>query len=71
MDFNNSFLLRITNSLPCRDLNPGPPGTKLIAYQCATVLRLISAMALFFFFQGCHLHVATRLPMQAFRISLE
>ena len=35
----NSFLFRINNSLPCRPLNPGPPGMKQIAYQCATVLR--------------------------------
>ena len=33
------YKLRIINSLPCRDLNPGPPVTKQIAYQCATVLR--------------------------------
>ena len=38
---NISFLFRINNSLPCRDLNPGPPGTKQIAYQCATLLRFI------------------------------
>ena len=37
--FNNSFLLRINHSLPCRDLSPGPPCTKQIAYQCAAVLR--------------------------------
>ena len=36
----NSFLFRINHSLPCRDLNPGPPGTKQIEYQCATMLRL-------------------------------
>ena len=24
----------------CRDLNLGPPGTKQIAYQCASVLQL-------------------------------
>ena len=41
----NSFLFRINNYLPCRDLNPGPPSTKQIAYQYATVLwykRLVS-----------------------------
>ena len=36
----NSFLFRINNSLPCQDLNPGPPGTKQIAYQYATALWL-------------------------------
>ena len=35
----NSFLFWIDNSPPCRDLNPGPPSMKQIAYQCATVLR--------------------------------
>ena len=34
----NSFLFRINNSLPCQDLNPGPPGEKQMTYQCATVL---------------------------------
>ena len=24
--------------VPCRDLNPGPPGEKQMTYQCATVL---------------------------------
>ena len=35
----NSFLLRMNNSLPCWDMNPGPPGTKQIAHQCATMLQ--------------------------------
>ena len=35
----NSFLFGINNSLPCRDLNSGPPSTKQIAYQCATVIQ--------------------------------
>ena len=39
IQINNSFLFRINNSLPCRDLNPGPPGTKQIAYQCAIIFR--------------------------------
>ena len=34
----NSFLFRINNYLPCRDLIPGPPGEKLMTYQCANVL---------------------------------
>ena len=38
--FYISFLFRINHSLPCLDLNPGPPGTKQIAYQCATVLQI-------------------------------
>ena len=38
IQINNSFLFRINNYLPCRDLNPGPAGTKQIAYQCAAVL---------------------------------
>ena len=38
-DMNISFLFRINNSLSCWNLNPGHPGTKQIAYQCATVLR--------------------------------
>ena len=39
--FNKYFLfIQNNNSLPCWDLNPGPPGTKQIAYQCATVLWL-------------------------------
>ena len=34
----NSSFYRINNSLPCRDLNPGPPDEKQMTYQCATVL---------------------------------
>ena len=34
--------LAALNSLPCWDLNPGPPGTKQIAYYCATVLRYLT-----------------------------
>ena len=39
IQINNTLLFRIKNYLPCRNSNPGPPGTKQIAYQCATVLR--------------------------------
>ena len=28
-----SYLFSLKNSRPCRDLNPGPPGTKPICYQ--------------------------------------
>ena len=43
IDILYSFLFRINNSLPCWDLNPGPPGTKQIAYQSATVLGFCKA----------------------------
>ena len=49
-----SFLFRINNSLPCRDLNPWRPGTKQIAYQCATVLRSLFYLDIVTWFQHCH-----------------
>ena len=41
IQINNSFVFKTNNSLPCQDLNPGPPSTKHLAYQCATVLPLL------------------------------
>ena len=32
------WVLPVKNSCPCRDLNPGPPGTKLICYQLSPIL---------------------------------
>ena len=45
MNLYRFIFMRLTNKknhnnyLPCRVLNPGPPNTMQIAYQCATVLR--------------------------------